>query len=121
VVEGGDSWRDVLQYEFLYSELDTRDAFLIKLRVDLVWDETSFARLERAMTACCEALRGDTRIDRWIAEGFWYIGSFVERWTSHESWRADPARPVIDAGCARLFELCDWFFTDNEPSGRTWG
>lgn len=103
--------------EFLQRDVDSdaykrrEEPFLIKLRIHLEWDAESFARLERAMTACCEAVQGETSVERWIAEGFWYVGWFVENWTSHEAWRADPARAAIDAGCNRLFELCNWFFT----------
>ena len=119
-------YTSVLAHEFSAGE----GSFLLQLRTDMRWDKTAFSRLTEGMLACCRAydignpqptLFGpayDTaRLPRWLAEGFWYVGTFVRDWTSHSAWSARKAREqnYYDEAYYRLFMLGAWFFTGRCP------
>ncbi|MGO8947050.1 MAG: hypothetical protein ACLQUY_05185 [Ktedonobacterales bacterium] len=116
----------VLWHEFNAEE----GSFLLQLRCDLVWDRAAFTRLTDAMLACCQAydegkqrstvlrqVSDPTYVPRWLAEGFWYVLSFVEGHTSHPAWKgkiaADPS--YYDRAYERLHALAEWFFTGYGP------
>jgi hypothetical protein len=101
-----DDWRSVLRHEFTAGD----GSFLIRLRIDLVWDTEAFARLTRAMEDCCAATAGADQLERWLAEGFWYVYFFTQGHTDHVSWANSPQRREIDAGVEELGELADRFF-----------
>lgn len=48
-------------------------SFLLRLRPELVWVRGAFTRLQRAMRAVCKRMQDDDKLDRWIAEGFYYV------------------------------------------------
>jgi hypothetical protein len=85
------------------------------LRIELRWDQAAFSRLTHAMEQCCRALAGLDAVDRWLAEGFWYLSWFPRSWTDHPAWAEDPARDQIDQGTHLLDLLAYWFFT-GEPA-----
>jgi hypothetical protein len=87
-------WRAVLQKEFAAEP----GSFLVELRFDLRWDRAAFSRLTYAMEQCCRALAGVDVVERWLAEGFWYLSWFPRSWTGHHAWAENPARDQIDAG-----------------------
>ena len=79
-------YSSVLQQEFEARE----GSFLLRLRVDLRWDKAAFTRLTVAMLACCQAYdegnapatvlessREPQVAPRWLAEGHWYLDTFV--------------------------------------------
>jgi hypothetical protein len=116
----------VLQTEFSADE----GSFLLQLRGDLVWNKTSFTRLTNAMLACCRAYdKGDLRftmvdvtyytaqVPRWLAEGFWTVGTFVKGHTEHPAWDTKRAAEpeYYDAAYWRLHMLGEWFFTGQCP------
>lgn len=73
---------EVLRREFEAEE----GSFLLRLRGDLEWDRTAFSRLERAMRTACERSQGSEKLDRWLAEGFYEIATWVPVWTSHPNF-----------------------------------
>ncbi|MFJ8917318.1 hypothetical protein [Amycolatopsis sp. NPDC102389] len=89
----------------------TKGSFLLGLRgARLEWDRVAYRRLERAMRVVCERLQGDDRLERWMAEGFYYTSRFVRDWTSHPNFpRPEPERYYEDC-LQRLDDLADWFF-----------
>ena len=119
-----DDWYGILQHEFNANE----GSFLLQLRSNLVWDKGAFSRLVEAMVECCRAY--DTSNDppttafpgspyyeltvpRWLADGFWYLSTFVRDHTSHTAWHQKIAREpdYYNKAYERLFDLADWFFT----------
>lgn len=101
------AWLDVLRAEF-----DAEPgSFLLALRTDLRWDEDAYDRLTSAMTACCAAVQGQVTVERWLAEGFWYLSWFPRNWTGHDSWVAVGPRPSL---LERFDNLAHWFFV-GEP------
>jgi hypothetical protein len=123
-----DEWYSILQREFNAKE----GSFLLQLRCDLVWDRTAFTRLTGAMLDCCKAYDTandppttaypgsqyyDRTVPRWLAEGFWYVASFVRGHTSHPAWREKIALDpdYYDSAYERLDLLADWFFSGQCP------
>lgn len=83
--------------------------FLLLLHVDLVWDTTAFARLERAMTAVCQALADAEELPRWLVAGFWYTCDFVPREIGHPGFHPTQPAAYYQRSCRRLAELNAWF------------
>jgi hypothetical protein len=81
-----EDWRAVLQKEFAAEP----GSFLLALRCDLRWDHGLLRRLMHAMEQCCRPLARSDSVERWLAEGFWYLFT--------HAWAEDPARDQIDAG-----------------------
>ena len=96
----------VLRQEFEAGE----GGFLLGLRPELVWDRGAFTRLERAMRAVCERVQGDDTLERWMAEGFYYIPRFVRDWTTHPNFPRPQPQQYHDDCLRRLDDLADWFF-----------
>ncbi len=105
------NYLDILRNEFEAGN----DSFLIQLRGDLVWSKQAFAHLVSAMQDCCLDLEGAERVDRWLANGFWYVAWFVESWTAHGDFpRKFPDQYYKDAYLL-LSELASYFFTGEHP------
>jgi hypothetical protein len=85
-------------------------SFLFKLRVDLEWDREAFTRLERAMRAVCVDYSDRDQLDRWLAEGFFFVATWVRDHTAHPGFRRPTPESYYDACVERLWELADWFF-----------
>lgn len=105
-----DDWKSILQNEFSAAE----GSFLLQTRCDLVWDADAFDRLITAMEACCRATVGEETLDRWVADGFWYISWFVENWTTHPNSQSHQSKPkeYYEAAYLYLFNLASWYFDD---------
>lgn len=85
-------------------------SFLIGLRAGLEWDRAAFSRLEQAMRRACEQTQDQDRLERWMAEGFYYLSRFVRDFTSHPDFpRPKPAQYHQEC-LQRLDDLADWFF-----------
>jgi hypothetical protein len=96
---------------FLRQEFEAGEgSFLLRLRPELVWDRGAFTRLERAMRAVCERTQDDHTLDRWMAEGFYYVPRFVRDWTTHPNFPRPQPQPYHDDCLERLDDLADWFF-----------
>jgi len=73
-------WRSVLKYEFEGGE----GSFMLQIRCGPGWDKEAYLRLFNAMLECCKAHDGQTHIERWIAEGFWWL-DFYPRYNLERS------------------------------------
>ncbi len=103
-------------FEILEKEFKAEDnTFLIQLRIDLKWDEMAFSRLIEAMISYCENHSLDKKVDRWIAEGFWYIPTFTRSWSSHQSFPRLFPNEYYEKSYDLLDELAFWFFTGQSP------
>lgn len=96
----------------LRAELDAEDgSFLIKLRIDLEWDKNAFNRLTEEMYRYVRERDHDSPIPRWIADGFWYLDSWVREWSSHEAFPRPHGDVYYEAAYERLHALAFWLFT----------
>ena len=52
-------------------------------------------------------------LPRWLAEGFWYVSTFVPDHTSHPAWQEQHIREqaYFEKAFHRLESLAYWFFT----------
>jgi hypothetical protein len=97
------SWRSILQREFNAEE----GSFLLQLRCGPGWNWAAFHELFLAMRECCKGLDGEAFVERWIAEGFWYL-SWFPRQTVHR-WPADKQN-IYNGALANLDHLALWLF-----------
>jgi hypothetical protein len=107
---------DADDLELLRREFSAQDgSFLLQLRLDLHWDRQAFSRLEQAMRRACAQLESRDDLDRWLAEGYWYLSDFVPGHTSHPNFpRPEPAG-YYQAAIQRLWDLQYWFVTGQSP------
>ncbi|MGC0312352.1 hypothetical protein [Kitasatospora acidiphila] len=96
----------VLRCEFAAEE----GSFLLQLRCDLRWDRDAFTRLERAMRAVCERNQTAAQLDRWMAEGFYSVSSWVADWTAHPNFPRPEPEEYYRSCIERLSDLANWFF-----------
>ena len=90
-------------------------SFLLKLRSGLEWDQAGFAALIQDMASVCELYGGSEMIERWLADGFWYLPNFIKTWIVHPDFPKEQL-PANHALVAELLEdLAHWFFTDDCP------
>lgn len=102
--------------EILKHEFDAEDgSFLIQLRCNLYWDKTAFERLTDAMKVCCESSEENQLLERWLAEGFWYVQDFVKAHTSHPNFSKPYSPLYYEKAYERLDDLAYWFFTGESP------
>jgi len=94
--------------EALKNELEAGTAsFLIRLRCDLEWDKEA-SQLVSAMPKCCEHQDESAAVERWLAQGFWYLSHFARDWTTHPNFpRPRPEQPPEQA-YERLDDLAFW-------------
>jgi hypothetical protein len=104
-------WRDILRHEFEAGE----GTFLIRLRSDLIWDRAAFSRLVQAMQQCAAEHENCEKMERWIAQGFWYVEGFARDWSSHENFPRDFEARYVEAAHARLCDLSYWLFMGESP------
>jgi hypothetical protein len=77
--------------EILKREFDAeKGSFLLEARYRANWDWDSFRRLTSAMYDVADEVKGQSTIERWIAEGFWYCETFVTHWKRHPSCPRPP-------------------------------
>ena len=106
-----DDYLPILTNEFRAEE----DTFLIQLRPWLHWDKIAFTRLTQAMAICCRLTAGQEKLDRWVAEGFWFIPTFVRDWTTHPKFPREHSAEYYEAAYERLDDLAYWFFHGETP------
>jgi hypothetical protein len=75
-------------------------SFLLGLRPGLVWDRGAFTRLERAMRVVCERTQDDETLERWMAEGFYYVPRFVRDWTTHPNFPRPQPQQTTTIACS---------------------
>jgi hypothetical protein len=107
---------DAGDLELLSREFSAEDgSFLLQLRIDLHWDRQAFSRLEQAMRRACGRMESQGHLDRWLAEGYWYLSDFVPGHISHPDFpRPEPAA-YYEAATRRLWDLQNWFVTGRSP------
>jgi len=101
----------VLKNEFEAGE----DSFLIKLRPNLDWDKVAFNRLVSAMKHCAESKSSEPKLERWVAEGFWYVPRFVREWATHSNFPKAHSTEYYDRAFTRLDDLAYWYFMGQSP------
>ena len=100
----------------LRDEFEAADgSFLIQLRPALEWDKAAFTRLTTAMRSCCERTHRDDTLPRWIAQGFWYVPTFVRDWTTHPNFPQVHAPEYYEQAYRRLDDLAYWYFFGESP------
>ena len=104
-------FRDVLRQQFVGVD----GSFLFRLRGEFEWDRDAFSVLISAMRECCEALEGSEVLERWLAEGFWYLSTFVQGHTMHPHFKRVYSMDYYKRSFKQLFDLADWFFTGQYP------
>ncbi len=105
------TYRETLQREFSAQP----GTFLSKLRPGFEWDQEAFSRLLEAMQTCCEEQERTPELERWLAEGFWYVSWYVKQWTTHERFPRPYPQEYYDKAYQRLLLLASWFFTGESP------
>jgi hypothetical protein len=106
-----ETYLDVLNREFSAED----GSFLIQMRTNLTWDKVAFSRLVTAMEACCKAGEGQEKLERWLAEGFWYVSWFVRKWTTHPNFPRPQPPEYHEKALERLDDLAYWFFFGDSP------
>ncbi len=101
----------ILKNEFAAGE----GSFLIKLRPNLEWDKAAFNRLTSAMKLCAESKSSDTKLERWVAEGFWFVPRFVREWATHPNFPKVHAADYYEKAFSRLDDLAYWYFMGQSP------
>lgn len=98
----------------LRREFDADDGtFLLQIR-GLVWDRDAFSTLEAEMRKLCFELESETRLDRWIANGFWILSDWLRTWTSHPDFpRPEPT--YYEAALQRMWDLQYWLMMGQSP------
>jgi hypothetical protein len=100
----------------LRREFEAEDgSFLIQLRCELTWDKVAFSRLILAMEQCAVARQGKDVLERWIAEGFWYLEKFAQEWSTHEGFPRPHGEEYYEAAYERLRDLSYWLFVGASP------
>lgn len=101
-----------MDLQVLRNEFEAGDgSFLITIRANMIWNVDAFDRLSKAMEQYCQETSGTSaQLERWLAQGFWYVPDFVRDWTSHPNFpRALPAT-YYESAYRQLDELAFWFF-----------
>jgi hypothetical protein len=106
-----DDYEPILRREFTAED----GSFLIQLRCQLTWDKAAFSRVILAMEKCAVAHQGRDVIERWIAEGFWYIEGFTKDWSTHPSFPRPHGEEYYEAAYERLSDLSYWLFVGESP------
>lgn len=102
---------DVLRGEFSAQE----GSFLLQLRCDLVWDRAAFTRLTEAMLAYCRTRSDEPTVERWLADGFWYLQWFTREWSSNPDFPRAYSLDYYERAYRRLDDLASWFFSGENP------
>lgn len=88
-------------------------AFLTQLHCMANWDWDAFYRLQDAMVVACKSCQSAAKLDREVAQIFWYVGSQLRYETDRrEEYEAPFYREAIEY----IYRLLDWFFGGIEPS-----
>jgi hypothetical protein len=105
-------YKPILRHEFTAAD----GSFLLQLRCDLTWDQAAFSRLVLAMEQCAAAHAGRDVIERWVAEGFWYLEQFVPDWSTHPNFPRPHGEKYYEAAYQRLRDLSYWLFVGDSPN-----
>jgi len=107
--------REILRREFLQCDEDEADgAFLLQLRCRCEWDWNAFRTLTSAMYDVAEELKGQTSIERWIAEGFWLCDWMITEIASYSNFSRFPEKAHRE-GVELIHNLASLLFTCQNP------
>jgi hypothetical protein len=105
-----------LKKMFLAEEVDSpENVFLLELRPNMNWKKDCFHQLVREMYQCCEKYESKETLEKWIAEGFWYLSTFVKDWTTHPNFPKQHSNDYYEKSYILLEELAFYFFTGGHP------
>ena len=97
----------VLRREFAAEE----GTFLLTLRRDMRWDAAAFTRLEKAMRCVCAEYAQHPTLERWMADGFYFVATWVPRITSTSRFQRPASTEYYRSAIERIQALGYWFFT----------
>ena len=103
--------QDALRFEF-----DAEDgSFMAKLRSELEWDREAFGKLLLQMYESAIDNQNTKKLDRWIAEGFWYLESFVPIWSQHANFPRVYSDAYYTEAYKLLNDLAYFLFRGESP------
>jgi len=101
--------------ENLRKEIDgEEETFLIILRTELRWDWDAFNRLTNLMYDVADGATGLESVDKHIAQGYWFIDTWVRDWTGHDDFPR-PEKDKYEEAIQLLRDLSYFFFTGVSP------
>jgi hypothetical protein len=106
-----DDYLAILRREFEADE----GSFLLGLRVEAEWDREAFSRLIGAMERCASEVEGREVIERWIANGFWFLEKYTAEWAGHPNRIPTGEEDYYRTACTRLSDLAWWLFFGESP------
>ena len=110
------NYLEILRKQFLECEYEkSENSFLLKLRPNMIWDKDSFLELVTAMQICCENYKSKDTIEKWIANGFWYVPQFIRDWTSHPNFPKIYSSRYYEKAYNLLDDLASYFFLAAHP------
>jgi hypothetical protein len=111
-----ENYLEVLRKQFMECEFEEcEDAFLSKLRPNMNWDKDSFLELVTAMNVCCENYQSKDMVEKWVANGFWYIPQFIHDWTTHPNFPKSHSSEYYEKAYSLLNDLAFYFFIGAHP------
>lgn len=101
--------------EQLRREIDGEDGtFLILLRTELRWDWSAFYQLTSVMYAVADETNKHDSVDKYIAQGYWFIDTWVKNWTGQEEFPR-PEKHRYEEALELLHDLSYFFFIGESP------
>ena len=112
---GMDDYRDILRFEFNAEPEGDDPAFILQLRAFNKWSKTAFYRMTQAMLKACEETEGESQLERWMADGFWYAFQFVDNYSREDGIRKEHSEQYYEDAMRLLFTLTAYFFDGSYP------
>jgi hypothetical protein len=91
-----------------------KDSFMLIAYGNLRWDWQEFKKLISAMYDVASEVRGQDRIETWIAQGFWYCDTWIRDWTTHPNFQ-HPEQPAHDHALELISHLAYFLFFGESP------
>lgn len=99
----------------LKREFDAEEgSFLLQARCEPKWDWNAFRRLTSAMYDVADEIKGQTSIETWIANGFWFCDTWIKDWTSHPNFPR-PAEGAYRDAIELIHDLASLLFFGMSP------
>lgn len=90
------------------------ESFMAGLK-QLQWDQAKLIALLQDLQRLCQLLDREEMIERWLADGFWYLPNFIKTWPEHPEFPKEQLPDNFQVVCGLLDDLAEWFFTDHCP------
>ena len=102
-------------YKTLKNEFDGEEgSFILTLRCELQWDWSAFYRLTESMYFVATASAQKDQVNKQIANGFWFIDTWVKDYTMHENFPRPENEKYIEA-LELIHDLSYYFFFGESP------